>query len=138
MYSKLKNKVTQEIRKAKLSHFEVVVMECKHNPRKAWKQINSVLGRGSRKGIDVVRTEEGLITDLRGIVDEYNVSFSSLTGTQDTEPVVETICLPCSSFPVEHQEFKFKRIEEEEMLSLLERLDVNQAQGVDGVSARLL
>ena len=58
-----------------MKFFEDVSKEAMKNPRKAWKELNRLLGRGKRKKIEVVRTREGVIT---GIADESACIFHLL------------------------------------------------------------
>ena len=42
-YRKLRNRITSEIEKKKFEHFSDMNNECKHNPRKIWEELKSVL-----------------------------------------------------------------------------------------------
>lgn len=48
-YKRLRNLVTLEMRRSKLQYFEGVNMEANKNPRKAWKELNRLLGDGKTK-----------------------------------------------------------------------------------------
>ena len=70
-YRSLRNLATKWSRREQLKFFEDVSEEAMKKPRKAWKELNRLLGRGKRKKIEVVRTGEGVITDKKGIADEF-------------------------------------------------------------------
>ena len=59
-----------------MKFFEDVSKEAMKNSRKAWKELNRLLGRGKGKKIEVVRTGEGVITDTKDIADEFCMYFS--------------------------------------------------------------
>ena len=42
-YRKFRNRITSEIEKKKVEHFSNMNDECKHNPRKIWEELKSVL-----------------------------------------------------------------------------------------------
>jgi len=129
-YWKLRNLVTSEMRKAKLQFFENLSNQ---TPRKVWKVLNRTLGRGSKMRIDAVMTPNGRKTSQQSIVDEFSKYFSSWNGLPSVDACADQLDLP----PLDY-EFKFERIEEEEVLNLLKTLDVHKAVGLDLISARLL
>ena len=61
-YRKLRNLVTWELKKAKTQFFERMSDHSLRNPRKMWKELNRVLGRGDKWKIDAVKTPDGRIT----------------------------------------------------------------------------
>ena len=46
----------------------VLGKESAHNPRKAWQEVNRLLGRGGRREVEVLKTEIGEMTDKQEIV----------------------------------------------------------------------
>ena len=46
----------------------VLSKESTHNPKKAWQEVNRLLGRGGRREIEVLKTEIGEMTDEQEIV----------------------------------------------------------------------
>ncbi len=61
--------------------------------------------KGQRHTIERLKTEEGLLTDQKGIAEELSRYFSSLAGTIDGN--VDDVG---SRLPVSEYEFKFKRV----------------------------
>ena len=134
-YKRLRNHVTQRLRKAKLQYFEGLSEQSGRNPRKAWKEVSRLLGSGSKCGISALRTDAGLLTKKGDIAEEFGKYFSSIVGGLDGECSSAGVC---SGLPVCEQKFKFGRVEEEDVLALLRGLDPNKATGVDGVSAKII
>ena len=95
--------------------------------------MNRILGLGSRQKIEAIRTQNGRITDQQGIVEELSRYFSSWSGVPGVDVDAEQWALPFLDC-----EFKFEKIEEEDVLKLLRGLDVNKAVGLDNISAKLL
>lgn len=76
-YRRLRNLVTWELncKKAKLQYFEKVSEKSARNSREMWKELNRVLGRGDKQGIEAIKTTHGRITDKQLIVEEFNCYF---------------------------------------------------------------
>ena len=72
-YKSVRNLVTQSIRKAKIQYFEELSEQSKGNPKKAWREVNRLLGSTCKHGINSMRTdthlqrEKILLTSLAGI-----------------------------------------------------------------------
>ena len=137
-FKKIRNRLTSCIRAAKLQYFQNMCKESVKNPRKAWKEVSRLLDGGSRKGIDTLRTERGVITDRQKVAEEFGRYFSSIVGKIEACPLgnhtegnhMKTVM--CGT------KFEFKQIEENDVLEVLRRLDLNKASGADGISAKLL
>ncbi len=96
--------------------------------------MNKLLGRGGRQRIKAVKTTDGRVTDQQGIVNElssYFSSWSSVPGADDVES-------DQGALPILECELKFERVEEEEVLKLLQSLDTNKAMGLDGIDSKIL
>ena len=73
------------------------------------------------------------MTDKQSIANEFSKFFSSLVGVageDDEDSDAGDI------WPAVADEFRFHRIEEEDVLKLLRRLDINKAMGMDKISAK--
>ena len=132
-FKKIRNRLTSCLRRAKLQYFEKMSKESVKNTGKAWKEVNRLLDGGSKKGIDALRTNKGVITDRQQVVEEFCKYFSSIVGKIED----------CSQGNSEEEEvcevrFEFKQIEEGDTLKVLMSLDPNKACGADGISAKLL
>ena len=77
-----------------------------------------------------------MVIDRQGIADVFNKQLSSWVGIAGDG---ETGGLSFqASLPQLDCDFKFKRIEEEEVLQWLHSLDIKKSTGVDGIGACLL
>lgn len=110
-------------------------MQSVGNPRKAWKELNRLLGTSYRRKVDSLKVKAGVITDKQDIAEEFGSFFSSVVETtgEDLDSVN-----PCEMVPMCESTFKFDMIEEEDVLKILKGLDSNKAVGVDGISSKLL
>ena len=96
-FKKLRNHVTWCQRRAKRHYFEDLSVQSAGNPRKAWKEINRLLGTGYRREVDSLKVGAGVITDKQDIAEEFGSFFSSVVGTigEDLDGVD-----PCEMVPV--------------------------------------
>ena len=77
-YKKVRNLVTQRIRKAKIQFFEELSEQSKGNPKKAWREVNRLLGSTCKHGINSIRTDSHVLTERQDIADEFGRYFSSI------------------------------------------------------------
>ena len=118
-----------------MQYFEVVNEKAATNPRKAWKELGRLLGSKKGKGVEAIKSERGVVTDKQSIANEFSKFFSSLVGVageDDEDSDAGDI------WPAVADEFRFHRIEEEDVLKLLRRLDIDKAMGMDKISAKIL
>ena len=101
-------------------------------PGKAWKEVSRLLDSGGRKGIEVLKTDRGVITDRQQIAEEFGRYFSSIVGRVEQCPLDHKKGVVCET------QFEFKQIKESDVLKVLRSLDPNKACGADGISAKLL
>ena len=134
-YKSVRNLVTQRIRKAKIQYFEELSEESKGNPKKAWREVNRLLGSTCKHGINSIRTDSHLLTEREDIADEFGRYFSSIVGDSDSEVNSADVCARLRGC---EKEFKFDRVKEDEVLALLRSLDPNKAVSSDEVSAKIL
>ena len=113
----------------------VLSKESAHNLKKAWQEVNRLLGRGCRREIEVLKTKMGEMTDKQEIVMELAKIFASVVGVkEDSKEEVQENELELNV----KSKFSFRQIEESEVLKNLLRLNPNKASGVDGISSKLL
>ena len=73
-YRKMRNLVTRRLREAKVVYFEELCKQSRGNPRKAWKEVNRLLGGGCKRQISSVKTEGGSLTDQQDIAEAFATS----------------------------------------------------------------
>ena len=132
VFRELRNVVKKRLRDDKQSYFESLCKEIGAKLKRVWNELNVALGRKiNRKKISLDIGSE-TIQCARAIATHLNQHFVS----------------PCSS-PLPHMAspplvnstlniFKFRPLEEEEVLSALQGLDTCKATGADKISVRLL
>ena len=104
--------------------------EMTRNPGQAWKKVNHILGRRTRKSIYCLRYGDEVITDRRRLAECFRDSFSFATPSLPSD----TACILDKS----PTKLRFAAIEEESVLKILSTLDIKKATGCDMISARLL
>ena len=123
------------IRKAKREYFEELSLESANNPKKAWQEVKRILGGKERCEVEILKTDGGEIMSKQEMVEEFAQFFSSIVGVLgetsedagDAESEVEV-----------ESTFRFKEIEERDVLKALLHLNPNKACGTDGISAKVL
>ena len=125
------------IRESKLQHFEKVSEGATGGPRKAWHELGNLVGIGKRGVVGAIHTDAGTVVDKQRIADEFCKFFSTVIGVANNEDD-DGISLANETSPVSNGEFRFHRIEEEDVLNLLKRVDTNKASGVDRIGAGVL
>ena len=134
-FKRVRNQLKSMIRKAKREYFEELSMESVNNPTKAWQEVNRILGGKGRCEIQILKIDGGVITSKQEMVEEFARFFSSIVGVMgkmsedagDAESEVEV-----------ESTFRFKEIEEGDVLKALLHLNPNKACGTDGISANVL
>ena len=139
-YKELRNKVTLELRKAKLQYFRALSeSQSANKTKKTWTEINRLLGGKGRGGVETLRrdTHAEVLTDEQAIAEEFGDFFSSIVRmTNDGNPR-EVMYNVCGLLKACDSSFKFSEIGEEDVLKLLKVLDPNKAIGVDKISGKL-
>ena len=102
--------------------------------RQMWREIDRVLGRKHRRGISVIRTNQGELSDSQQIAEEMNFYFSSCVGSSN--PVMGVVKDP--EIPFVNARFEFTEIDKQTMLRHLTNINERKATGADGISAKLL
>ena len=134
-YQAVRNEVTSMVRQAQMQLYKEIGENAGRNPRKLWRELDKLIGNGKKFGIDRLRTEEGVVVDQQGVADVFSDQFSSWVGTAGD---CENGMIFHAGLPQLDCDFKFKRIEEEEVLQLLRSLVIKKSTDVDGIGAGLL
>ena len=131
-YKALRREVNAKIKEAKAAHYTTVCEDMKVEPRRAWSQLNSVLGRSKNRQLSSLNSKEETVTKTAEIVKMFAKHFN-------TPP---PSCTPTPGKFVHSTEissrFVFSRVREDDVLWKLMKLDERKACGPDQISARLL
>ena len=137
-FRNLRKKVKKELKVSKVLYFDQICHDAAHQPRKMWKEINKVLGRGRNGGISIIRSDKGELSGATDIVEEFNQYFSSFTSTQSTQGGPTSDWVSHMTTAGQEASFLFSRIDEDMVRKIFYNLNVRKATGTDGISARLL
>ena len=122
-YKILRNKVVDQIRKAKQDYFSDEI--CNNtNPKKMWRAISSLIN--TRK----MATSHGISPET------FNTYFTNI-GSDFTKSFTDDVKLHWS-LPESNHRFKFQQISEDEVLNNLNKLSHKSKQDVLGYDSRLL
>ena len=79
IFKTTRNKVNIELRNAKKDYYSSKIADQKFNPKKAWKSINSLLGRQNKPTvINELRVGENNFTNHEDIAEGFNEYFSNI------------------------------------------------------------
>ena len=131
-YKHLRGQVIRTLRAAKTEYFKNVCTDIGKNPRKAWNQLNSLMGKKASK-VDTLVKDNLILQDSQSIANAFNSHFASIVESSADEQNLPSCSLP----PVDYH-FKFTAISEAEVLKILSHLDTSKSTGPDGISAKLL
>lgn len=76
----VQNQLKSIIRKAKRECVEELSLESANNPKKAWQEVNRILGGKGRREVEILKTDGGVITSKQEMVEEFAQFFSSIVG----------------------------------------------------------
>ena len=100
IFKDLRNEVRRRLRQAKERHYTSVSQSLSKNPRKVWRQLNSVLGRKHRSKITSLKGDGStLITNTVEIVNKLASHFSrlpNLAPTNSAPQMLRLVILPSS------------------------------------------
>ena len=133
MYKKLRNQVTNEIKKSKSNYVCTSIMENKSN---IWVTLNKVLPRKNKSLPSSFIIDDSLVEDDLIIANEFNKYFTSIASSimppGDIELGQSNEChtnRPMFSLPFVTVQF---------VLDTIDKMSVNVATGLDGVSCKIV
>ena len=116
---------------AKKKYLEGICKEHTTQPKKVWNELNKILGCNAQSQVTQLRTDTAIITSPPQIANKLNCYFTNLAKPSPNH--LETNIIPWTD-----SSFCFQKIQVDEVLSALKKLNVHKATGVDGISAYLL
>ena len=100
-------------------------------PRRLWTEINKALGHKIKSKLSQLTTDNIVLRSPKLIADKHSQHFSFSTTPPPPDLEVTVVSHTSCSF-------HFHSIKEEEVLSILRKLNTHKATGVDGITASLL
>ena len=114
-----------------MAYFELMCRGCSNQPRKVWRELNRVLGRKAQTRTPHLSTSSVTIESPQVITSMLNSYF--ITPVSSPSPDL----IPPTVHPADTV-FRFRPVDEEEVMQALRGLNPSKAMGVDGVSFLLL
>ena len=137
-YREIRNRVTNEVRKAKQKYYNDKFKENMGNSSKTWKTINQVLNRNNNKKIcKELIINENTITDKNLIADEFNRHFSKI-GLELASKLPQSQTDFHSYIESRNDlNFEFHTVSNHDILTIVSSMK-NSAPGFDEISVKIL
>ena len=135
IFKTTRNKVNIELRNAKKDYYSSKIADQKFNPKKAWKSINSVLGRQNKPTvINELLVGENNFTNHEDIAEGFNEYLSNI-GPNLASNIDSSNCNFKTHVKYAKSEFAaFQHVTVSHVSHLLHGLSSNKATGIDKIS----
>ena len=138
-FKKQRNLVNNEIRLAKQSYNQNSFNEYKVNSRKTWQTINELTSRKSGKeSITSLKVHGVLITNPTMLSNEFNNHFATIISKLASNISTSDIDNYLKYLTNTDKQFQLCPTTRDKVFSLLNKLNVSKATGLDMISARLI
>lgn len=136
-----RNKVTNIIQGTKSRYYHKAFMDCKNNPSKMWKLINSLSANKTIERSAPAKLDSGTATtsDVKEMCDIFNTYFSNIgSSLADAIPknYSQNTTYTCTSKPNPFKLFKFKPATTDEISKIIDNLNLNTSSGLDGLNTK--
>ena len=139
---KIYNQIYNKVRKlAKSFYFRDKFEEYKHDMRKTWGTLNTLMGR--RNGtdytkIDKINVNNDTVEDTKGIANAFNNFFANIGN--DTSNMIPSVTKSYKSYLQNPsiESFFIEPVNELELLDIITKLKCKKSSGSDGISSKLL
>ena len=138
VYKKARNHVNKLVKNTKTRYYRETIDKTKNNPKKMWKHINQLIGRGSKStNIPYINFNGNSSSNSNDIADTFNTYFTEIG--QDLADQIPQTNNSIDEFiePVSHT-FKFKNISIQEVRNVLEKLNTSKSCGPGKIPASVL
>lgn len=139
-YNKQRNKVSTLIKKAK-SNYYCSIISTQNNSRKLWQIINKACGRNQNSCQiinKIVTSDSQAITDSKQIAHCFNTYFTNI-GPQLASAIPHIQHQYESNYsPDDFESFEISTVHNSVVLSHLQSLNTNKAEGLDSIPAKLV
>ena len=138
-YKISRNRVNNEIKKAKRSYYEKQFVQSSNNPRMVWSTINELLSRKKLHKIHIteIKNNQTSVFDSTEIAEVFNAHFSNIG-----EVLANAIPNGSSTFsdylPKISTVFTLQQTTTKEICNVIKSIDSKKATALDGISARLV
>ena len=151
-YKRLRNRVTSNLRKAKLEYFQRQLDGCKGETKSFWKLIKNVLPSNNKSTKIEILVVDGVdIKDSKGICDLLNSYFTSIAkdldllsarnttpALPDSNPQYEIVSTSTLQSPSPNSVLHFSPTTDDKIFRMLANLKPNKAIGRNNIPAKIL
>ena len=135
--NRLKNRLNKEINRDKSNYYQSIFTNSKHNSKKSWKTLHSLLGTsGNKSSADKIFTELTTDTDKLATVNKVNEFFASI-GSHLAEQLPDSILSPTFPSDFMHHNFYLFPPTLEEVTKIIMNLKITWTP-VDTLPVKLL
>ena len=134
-----RNQVNIELRNAKQNYYSTKIAGQKHNPKKAWKSINNLLGKQTKQTVvNELSIGENILNDPQEIAEGFNEYFSNI-GPDLADKIDMSNCNFQTYVKKTTSEFAaFQPTTVNDIFHLLCGLSSNKATGIDKISCKII
>ena len=144
LFKKARNSVNNEIKRAKEIHYQTAFNDNKNNLRKTWRIINEMTSRKQTANsfIKEIVCNETSVIDSRKLSEAFNDHFASVGPKLSNEVPLSVGSRSHLDYllttPSNTNSFQLKQTDTLTVFSLLSKLCISKATGLDKISAKLL
>lgn len=140
-FKKLRNRVTQEIRKARNNHYFQKATKSFSNPRKSWNIVNELINKKKTPSIRETIHENFKIKDEKQILDlaeKFNHTFENTVANIHKQLQDEKFSMKNKQNPGNHNigkkmSMNFKKLKEHNLSKIMTKLNKNSSAGPDNI-----
>ena len=139
IFKTTRNKVNIELRNAKKDYYSSKIADQKFNPKKAWKSINSLLGRQNKPTvINELRVGENNFTNHEDIAEGFNEYFSNIGPNLASNIDSSNYNFETHVKNAKSEFAAFQHVTVSHVSHLLHGLSSNKATGIDKISCKII
>ena len=139
IFKTTRNKVNIELRNAKKDYYSSKIADQKFNPKKAWKSINSLLGRQNKPTvINELCVGENNFTNHEDIAEGFNEYFSNIGPNLASNIDSSNYNFETHVKNAKSEFAAFQHVTVSHVSHLLHGLSSNKATGIDKISCKII
>ncbi len=148
-FCKSRNKLQQNIRKIKSTYISDKIQENYNNSKNLWKQLKKLgySGKSKVNSKTVLKIEDELCFDGKKIASYFNTFFTTVASSlvsqlSNADRIFATNSYNFKNYyrskGLKENMFKLSGTNEEYVLNLIRKLEINKSTGLDGIPARFI
>ena len=138
-YKTSRNEVNIKLRNAKRNYYSTQITGHKHDPKRAWKSINNLLGRQNKPTVvNELNLNESNLTTPKDIAEGFNDYFSNIGPELASKIDSSYINFEMYAINTNSEFAAFKPVVVSHVYRLLLGLSGNKATGIDKISCKII